>query len=469
MKDILRVKNLNKSYKNFSLTDVSFSLSEGCITGFIGINGAGKTTTLRTILNLAKKDFGNIQFFGLDMDKNEQQIKNRIGVVLDDGCFYEELSMAEMKSILASAYTDWSEQDFKHYMDMFSLDPKRKINTLSKGMKMKYALTLALSHNAELLIMDEPTSGLDPLSRSQLLNVLNNYMENGGKGVLFSTHITSDLDKIADMLIMIHNGRIVFQEEKDFLLDNYRIIKGDKKLLTENIRQLFLNITETAFGFTGVTRHAARVQSYLPDAITERPTIEDIMLAAAVLIPPFMLWRVPEYAGILGFMLSVIFCVLILLQYISLKEYQFPKAASLLCAATFSRKMMVLSLYIFCIAVYVVCCTIYTIEALIIPGLGTMNAAMFFLMFLVTSVLISIYLPIQYKLGYEKTKFAFTVVIIASPFLLPQLMKMENFNLNFLSEFSPILICGSVLLLSCMILAVSAALSIKFYNRTDLA
>ena len=279
MKDILRVKNLNKSYKNFSLTDVSFSLSEGCITGFIGINGAGKTTTLRTILDLAKKDSGNIQFFGLDMDKNEQQIKNRIGVVLDDGCFYEELSMAEMKSILASAYTDWSEQNFKHYMDMFSLDPKRKINTLSKGMKMKYALTLALAHNAELLIMDEPTSGLDPLSRSQLLNVLNDYMENGGKGVLFSTHITSDLDKIADMLIMIHNGRIVFQEEKDFLLDDYRIIKGDKKLLTENIRQLFLNITETAFGFTGVTRYAARVQSYLPDAITERPTIEDIMLA----------------------------------------------------------------------------------------------------------------------------------------------------------------------------------------------
>ena len=113
------------------------------------------------------------------------------------------------------------------------------------------------------------------------------------------------------------------------------------------------------------------------------------ILAAAILIPPFMLWRVPEYAGILGFMLSVIFCVLILLQYISLKEYQFPKAASLLCAATFSRKMMVLSLYIFCIAVYVVCCTIYTIEALIIPGLDTMNAAMFFLMFLVTSVSVS--------------------------------------------------------------------------------
>ena len=279
MESILKVSDLNKSYGNFSLSNVSFSLPEGCITGFIGVNGAGKTTTLRTILELTNRTSGHIEFFGLDMQSHEQEIKNRIGVVLDDSYFYEELSLAEMKSIIAPAYTSWCEQDFKNYLERFNLNPKQKINTLSKGMKMKYALALALSHKAELLIMDEPTSGLDPLSRSQLLYVLNDYMENGGKSVLFSTHITSDLDKIADMLIMIHNGRIVFQEEKDFLLDNYRIIKGDKKLLTENIRQLFLNITETAFGFTGVTRHAAKVQSYLPDAITERPTIEDIMLA----------------------------------------------------------------------------------------------------------------------------------------------------------------------------------------------
>ena len=194
-----------------------------------------------------------------------------------------------------------------------------------------------------------------------------------------------------------------------------------------------------------------------------------IMLAAAVLIPPFMLWRVPEYAGILGFMLSVIFCVLILLQYISLKEYQFPKAASLLCTAPYSRQMMVLSQYIFCISVYVVCSVIYAIETLLIPGLGTLNASMFFLMLLVTSVFIGIYLPIQYKLGYEKTKFTFTVVIMASPFLLPQLLKMEKMNLNFLSGFSPALVCGSILLFSCIILIVSTALSTKFYNETDLA
>lgn len=279
MNDILKVENLNKSYGDFSLTDVTFSLPEGCITGFIGINGAGKTTTLRTLLGLAKRNSGNIQFFGLDMEKNKRQIKDRIGVVLDDGCFYDELSLAEMKSIISSAYTTWSEQDFKRYMDMFSLDPKKKINTLSKGMKMKYALALALSHNAELLIMDEPTSGLDPLIRSQLLKVLTEYMENGGKGVFFSTHITSDLDKIADMLIMINNGRIIFQEEKDFLLDTYRIIKGDVKALTDDVRKHFLSITETAFGFTGVTKQVSEIQSFFPDAIIERPTIEDIMLA----------------------------------------------------------------------------------------------------------------------------------------------------------------------------------------------
>lgn len=278
MSDILTVDGLNKSYGDFSLTDVAFSLPEGCITGFIGINGAGKTTTLRTLLGLSNKLSGNIQFFGLDMDKNARRIKDRIGVVLDDGYFYEELSLSEMKSIISSAYTSWSEKDFKRYMDMFSLDPKQKINTLSKGMRMKYALALALSHNAEFLIMDEPTNGLDPLIRSQLLKILTEYMENGGKGVFFSTHITSDLDKIADMLIMIDDGQIVFQEEKDTLLDTYRIVKGDIQFLTDDVRKLFMNISETAFGFTGITKQVSKVRSYIPDVIVERPTIEDIML-----------------------------------------------------------------------------------------------------------------------------------------------------------------------------------------------
>lgn len=278
MENILEISGLNKSYGNFSLQDISFSLPEGCITGFIGINGAGKTTTLKTILGLTSKLSGNVRLFGMDMETNEKQIKERIGIVLDDGGFYDELSLSEMKSIVASAYKSWDETTYRMYLDRFSLGPKQKINALSKGMRMKYSLALALSHKAELLIMDEPTSGLDPLIRSQLLDILKEFMNNGGRGVFFSTHITSDLDKIADMLVMIDNGKIKFQEEKDILLDRYRIVKGDLKDLTKDTVDLFVDINKTAFGFTGITNQLEAVKKAMPDAILERTSIEDVML-----------------------------------------------------------------------------------------------------------------------------------------------------------------------------------------------
>jgi ABC-2 type transport system ATP-binding protein len=278
MTNILEVTGLNKSYGDFSLSNVTFSLPEDCITGFIGVNGAGKTTTLRSILRLATNASGNIKIFGLDMKKHERELKNRIGVVMDDGGFYDELTMSEMKNVIAPAYSSWSEQDYKDYMDRFSLNQKQKINTLSKGMRMKYALALALSHKAELLIMDEPTSGLDPLIRSQLLTILTDYMKEGGKGVFFSTHITSDLEKVADMLIMIDHGKIVFQEEKDTILESYRVVKGDTKELDQENRKLFQSIKTTDFGFTGVTNQIKKVQECLPEIVIERPTIEDIML-----------------------------------------------------------------------------------------------------------------------------------------------------------------------------------------------
>ena len=217
--------------------------------------------------------------FGKNMDNSEQELKNRIGVVLDDGCFYDDLSMAEMKSIIAPAYTEWSNQDFREYMDRFSLNPKQKIATLSKGMRLKFALALALSHRADMLIMDEPTSGLDPLIRSQLLEIMTDYMKQGGKGVLFSTHITSDLDKVADMIILIHGGKILFEKERDYLFDNYRLAKGDVKSLSSENRNLFLNIQTTDFGFTGMTDNHSEVQKIMPDTLFERPAIEDIMLA----------------------------------------------------------------------------------------------------------------------------------------------------------------------------------------------
>ena len=194
-----------------------------------------------------------------------------------------------------------------------------------------------------------------------------------------------------------------------------------------------------------------------------------IMLIAAILIPPVMRWRTPEFAGTFGFILSVIFSVFMLLQYVSLKEYQFPKAAMLLCATPFSRNMLVLSKYIFCIVIYVACCIIFGIETLLIPGLGTSGIELIILMFFVTSVFIGIYLPIQYKLGYEKTKFAFAVIIISSPFILPMLMRMDTVNLDFFVLIPAYIVFGGVFAGGFIILVLSSMLSIKIYNETDLA
>ena len=265
--------------KKNMLKGIDFSLPEGCITGFIGINGAGKTTTINSILDIIHRDRGNIKFFGKSLAGNEKEIKNRIGIVFDDGYFYDELSMEEMKSIIAPSYSRWSDKCYRDYMERFSLDPNQRIETLSKGMKMKFSLVLALSHQADLLIMDEPTSGLDPLMRSQFLEILKEYMKEGGKGALFSTHIVSDLEKVADLLILIDNGEILLKEEKDILLDKYRKIKGDIALLDEPCKKLFLNLHTTEYGFIGITSRVEEVQRNMKSIILERPTIEEIMLA----------------------------------------------------------------------------------------------------------------------------------------------------------------------------------------------
>lgn len=213
------------------------------------------------------------------MQKSEKEIKNRVGIVMDEGYFYEGLTMNEMKSIIAPSYSEWDNSAYKNYMDMFSLDPNQNISTLSRGMKTKFALVLALSHKPELLIMDEPTSGLDPLIRNDLLDIIAEFMENGGKGVFFSTHITSDLDKIADTLIMIDNGTIIFSKSKDELLENYRHVKGDNGLINDHTRQLFLYLNSTQYGFTGITDDYAAAKKVMPDALFEKASIEEIMLA----------------------------------------------------------------------------------------------------------------------------------------------------------------------------------------------
>lgn len=278
MNAILEVNGLQKDFGTFGLHDISFTLPEGCITGFIGTNGAGKTTTIKTILGLVLMDAGSIKLFGKEMNHNERELKNRIGIVFDEGYFYEDLSLSEMKSIIAPAYSTWDESAFRTYMERFQLQPNQKISTLSKGMRMKFAIALALSHRADLLIMDEPTSGLDPLVRNEVMEILLEFMKEDGKGVLFSSHITSDLDKVADMLILINNGKIIFTEEKDSLLDAHGLVKGDKMALDDYTRKLFLTLHETDYGFTGITNKKNEVRQQMNGIQMERPTIEDIML-----------------------------------------------------------------------------------------------------------------------------------------------------------------------------------------------
>lgn len=278
---ILEVKGLEKTYKNGTkaLNGIDLKLERGLVTGFIGTNGAGKTTTIKSILGLVNKDKGEIKIFGKDFASAEKEIKNKIGIVFDNGYLYEELKLSDMKKIVAAAYKDWDDSCYVKYIKKFNLDESKKIKELSKGMKMKFAVVLALSHNAELLIMDEPTSGLDPKVRMEFLDIVRDFVKDENKSVFFSTHITTDLDKIADKIIMINGGEIIFDEEKDILLETYALVKGDKSELTSESRKLFIQLEERGFSFEGLTNKKSELSKIITKAIYERPTIEDIMLA----------------------------------------------------------------------------------------------------------------------------------------------------------------------------------------------
>lgn len=276
---ILEVNNLKKTYKDFTLNNISFTLERGYIMGFIGPNGAGKSTTIKLIMNLLHKDNGDIKIFGLDNLKHEKEVKNRIGFVYDENYYYEDLTMESMKKIISPFYSKWDEVSFKEYMKEFDLDPKKKIKTLSKGMKMKFSLAIALSHNAELIIMDEPTSGLDPVFRREILDILYSLIQDENKSVFFSTHITTDLEKIADYITFINNGNIVFSKPKDEILESYGIVKGGLELLDNSTRKEFISINENRFGFEALSNDIGRIKRlFRNEVIIEKPSLEDIMV-----------------------------------------------------------------------------------------------------------------------------------------------------------------------------------------------
>ncbi|MDD2981003.1 MAG: ATP-binding cassette domain-containing protein [Hespellia sp.] len=211
---MVEISHLQKSYGAFSLNNISFLIQREKITGFIGNNGAGKTTTIKCILGLLSYEAGKISINGKTMYQNERSYKEKIGVVFDEGYFYNKLNMVSMKNIIAGAYANWDEKKYKEYIQKFGLSETQRIDTMSKGMKMKFSLALALSHNAELLILDEPSGGLDPRTRQLFCSELL-AQKNEGKTIFFSTHITSDLDKIGDNIILIDNGSILRETSKD--------------------------------------------------------------------------------------------------------------------------------------------------------------------------------------------------------------------------------------------------------------
>jgi len=279
VKKILQVQNLTKEFKGFKLDNISLSMEKGYIMGFIGPNGAGKSTTIKLIMNLLRKDAGEILVFGKDNIRHEKEIKNRIGFVYDENYYYEELTPLQMKRVFAPLYKNWDDNAFTNYMRRFELPLNKQIKDLSKGMKMKYSLAIALSHNADLLIMDEPTSGLDPIVRRELLDILTSVSREEDKGVFFSTHITSDLDRVADFITFINEGKVVFSSAKDDILENYCLVKGANGLIGEEEKKNFIGIRENRFGFEGLAMDRKNIRKMLGESIViEKPTLDDIML-----------------------------------------------------------------------------------------------------------------------------------------------------------------------------------------------
>jgi len=270
----VEVKNLTKKYNTFTLDRVNFTIPKGYIMGFIGENGAGKTTTIKSMLNIIKRNEGEIRIFNQELDANELQIKSKIGYV-SGNLFYPKKTIKEITKVYKRFYEFWDESLYQSYLMQFQLDETKRIDELSKGMQLKYVITLALSHHAELLILDEPTSGLDPVARDQLLELFQTIIEKEETTIFFSTHITSDLDKCADYVTFIKEGQIVESCSKDDIIDAYRYVSGNEKEL-DLMKDRLISYKVNAFGFNGLIR--SRDVKSSDSAKIGQPTLDDIMI-----------------------------------------------------------------------------------------------------------------------------------------------------------------------------------------------
>lgn len=251
---LLEVNNICKSFDTFKLKNVSFTIEPGYIVGFIGRNGAGKTTTIKSILNITKPDEGSVKFMGMDMKEHENECKQQLGIVLGEFNYYPDKRLCAIAKVVGRFYSNWDEKVYKNYVKLFSIDEKKRVKELSTGMKVKFALALALSHDAKLLILDEPTSGLDPVSRDELMEIFRSIVSDGERSILFSTHITSDLDKVADYMVYIKQGEVVMNGDRESVINGFRLVQGSREALTDSIRDMLIGYRENAFGFTGLIR-----------------------------------------------------------------------------------------------------------------------------------------------------------------------------------------------------------------------
>lgn len=274
----IEVHNLDKSYKDFSLADVSFNVPAGCITGFIGQNGAGKSTTIKAILNMISTNGGSIRVFGADNISEELHIKENIGVVFDDIGFHAKLKPKHINVIMKNIYKEWDSEIFFGYLDRLNLPRNKKVGELSRGMKMKLQIATALSHNAKLLIMDEPTGGLDPIVRNEILDIFMEFIQDSSHTVFLSSHIITDIERIADYVVFINKGRILLSEEKDRIAERHGIIRCTDKQLEEIDRADIISMRKSSFGVELLVGDYEKCRAKYSNMLCEKTSLEEIML-----------------------------------------------------------------------------------------------------------------------------------------------------------------------------------------------
>ncbi len=275
----IEVTGLCKTYRNFALKDVSFTLPRGYIMGLIGPNGAGKTTIIKMIMNLVRREAGRITVFGLDNRTSEVDVKSRIGFVYDVPGFWDDQSLESHRRALGRFYPRWSDETFNRLAHEFDLPLAKKFKALSQGMKTKFALAMALSHDADLLIMDEPTAGLDPVFRREFLQRLSALLQDEGKSVLFSTHLTGDLERVADFITFIRNGQVVFSERTDTITSNWAVVRGSEQDLRILVPRVLQGIRRSAHGVEALVSDAGAARRALgPAAIIDKARLDDVMV-----------------------------------------------------------------------------------------------------------------------------------------------------------------------------------------------